>query len=39
MIFLESTANAMADREKKETKTKILKFEYLKKEKTFLEEI
>ena len=39
MIFLESTAKAMADKEKIERKTKILKFEYLKKEKNFLEEI
>ena len=29
----------MADREKKEGKTKIQKFEYLEKEKSFLDEI
>ena len=38
MIFLESTAKAMADREKKRKK-KIQKFEYLKKEKSFSDEI
>ena len=38
-IFLESTSKAMAEREKKERKTKIQKFEYLENEKSFLDEI
>ena len=38
-IFLESTSEAMADREKKEGKTNIQKFEYLEKEKSLLDEI
>ena len=39
MIFLGSTSKAMADRQKKERKTEIQKFEYLEKEESFLEEI
>ena len=39
MIFLGSTSTAMADREKKEGKTEIQKFEYLENEKSFLDEI
>ena len=39
MIFLGSTSKAMADRQKKEGKTEIQKFEYLEKEESFLEEI
>ena len=38
-IFLESTSKGMADREKKEGKTKIQKLEYIKDEKNFLDEI
>ena len=38
MIFLGSTSKAMADR-KKEGKTKIQKFKYLKNKKTILDEI
>ena len=38
MIYLESTFKAMADREKRE-EDKDTKFEYLKKEKSFSDEI
>ena len=38
-IFLVSTSKAMADREKKEGKTKKQKFKYLKNKKSFLVEI
>ena len=38
-IFFESNSKLMADREKKEGKTKIQKFKYLKNEKSFLDEI
>ena len=38
-IFLGSTSEAMADREKKEGKTKIQKFKYLKNKKSFLVEM
>ena len=38
-IFLESTSKAMADWGKKVGKTNIQKFEYLEKEKSFLDEI
>ena len=38
-IFLGSTSKAMADREKKEGKTKIQKFEYLENKKSFFDEI
>ena len=38
-IFLESTSKAMVDREKKEGKTKIQKFQYLENEKSFFNEI
>ena len=38
-IFLESTSKAMVDREKKEGKTKIQKFQYLENEKSFCNEI
>ena len=37
-IFLESTSKAMADKEKKEGKTKIQKFEYLETKKSFSDE-
>ena len=38
-IFLEPTAKAMADREKKKGKTNIQKFEYLENEENFFDEI
>ena len=38
-IFLRSTSKAMADREKKERKMKIQKYEYLENEISFLDEI
>ena len=38
-IFLGSTSKAMADREKKEGKTKIQKLEYFENEKSFLDEM
>ena len=38
-IFLGSTSKAMADREKKERKMKIQKYEYLENENSFLDEI
>ena len=38
-IFLRSTSKAMADKEKKEGKTKIQKIKYLMNEKSFLDEI
>ena len=37
--FLGSTSEAMADREKKEGKTKIQKFEYLENENSFFDKI
>ena len=37
-VFLESISKAMVDREKKEGKTKIQKFEYLENEKSFSDE-
>ena len=38
-IFLGTTSKAMAEREKKEGKTKIRKLKYLENEKSFLDEI
>ena len=38
-IYLWSTSKAMTDREKKEGKTEIQKFEYLENEKSFLDEV
>ena len=38
-IYLPSTSEAMADREKKEAKMEIQKFEYLENEKSVLDEL
>ena len=38
-IYLRSTSKAMTDREKKEWKTEIQKFEYLENEKSLLDEV